>query len=1763
MTKIYPYIILVILFFFSNDSFAQQDSMAIKFANGNLITKNNTNNVIFDTKQIQSSFYQNNYYVALQFSKLPSEEELRLLQKSGITIYNYLPPNAYWAIIQDNFDFSRSKYFHIISINTVPGFYKTDKRLLSEQSEIANKEEQKIIAVNHFPNINQQEVEKKLIANGAVIVKTKFNSPTTIFIQPEKKIINKIADLPFVTTITLVSLQDKILNYNNSGSAAISGVQSLAGKNLTGKDVTIGVGDNSDISNTHIDFAGRVINRVYFFPNNHGTHTSGTAAGAGILNPKFKGVAPKSTIVSQILSDVIVNTPAYVTDYNMIATNNSYTSADNGCNGNSQYDFFSNYIDNQSLVYDEVLHCFAAGNDGLLSCSNYPTSFATIKSGWQAAKNVLTVGNIDASKYLISNSSSRGPVADGRIKPEIVANGFNTFSAFVNNTYNTTSGTSMAAPVVTGAVALLQQRHKQLHGSYAKSALIKNLLCNSAQDQGTPGPDYTYGFGMINVRKAMEMMEKNQYFKGTISNGQTQINNISVPPGARRLKVMLYWNDKAAADNAANALINDLDLTVTNPSNNTVFPLVLNANPAHVSDPAIPGVDHINNIEQVIIDNPEVGNYKLNVIGFNIPNANQIYFITYQMDMNGVILEYPFGGETWVPNENEIIRFNGYGNETDPFTLEFSDNNGINWTLIADNIPGNSQLYNWIVPNTITNNALIRIKRNNTNYSDVSDFPFTILGQPNVTITNLCEGYVELKWLPIAGATEYEVMQLKGDSMSVIATTPLTNFIIAGLESNTRYWFGVRAKNGTTAGRRSLSVTTIPNNGACNLNLFDNDLKVVAITEPVNGREFTSSAPKATSPIKVTIKNLDNIASNSAFDISYQINGGAVFTQNISPNIPAGGTFTYTFPQHPLGGNNYDIKVWIDKPGDLQKANDTTRKLVRLLTNPAVTLPSFNGFETTAINDFTAPTIGLSGDDRLDFFASTSKGRARAFVNTGFARTGTKALTLDQTPAALTPQADSLIQTVNLSNYNLNNHQLRLDFYYRDQGQEQYDGNKVWIRGSDNNNWLEAYDLDNDAFSTGVYKKVSININNILSNALPLQNVGSSFQIKLGQEGTTSANNVNPITKNDDGYTFDDITISEAFNDIAAEKIISPGINTCALGNNVPITVTVKNYSNITQNNIPVSYKINGGSTITESIPSIPAGGSVDYTFSMHYDFSAFINYDIDCWVSLVSDTYKSNDTIRYSLHNTPFVNTYPYLESFETTNGGWYTKGNNSSWQWGIPNATIINKAANGQKAWVTNLTGSYNNDELSYLYSPCFDLSSLSNPVLSFSHILDLELDFDFNWIEYSTDGGASWQRLGPGAGNTNWYDDEVNKRWKQSNTKWHVASIDIPTNGSNVRFRIALFSDVGVAKEGVGIDDIHIFDKAGIYSGVDVISQTVSVNGNNWTHFVNDGKRIASINANNNNLGSTSAEVYFNQGPVRFSNNQQYYLDRNIVIKSTNSPVNPVNIRFYFTHAEALALMNAAGCNNCTTISDPYVSGVTQYSGSTDDENGNIEDDSTGVRKFILPADVNIVPFENGYYAEFSVNNFSEFWINNGGINANQPIPTSLLYFEANKKLYSVQLLWSTQNENNTDEFVIERSKDGINFTAIGKVPAKQVSGVQSYEFFDNSPFSGLNYYRLKSMKNNNPVVYSPIRKVIFSRPNEDITLYPNPVTKGILNIAASGNCRQAILLDATGKQIRAYTLQGMYPSIDVSPIAGGVYFLKIYTDNNTYTKKIVIQ
>jgi len=386
-------------------------------------------------------------------------------------------------------------------------------------------------------------------------------------------------------------------------------------------------------------------------------------------------------------------------------------------------------------------------------------------------------------------------------------------------------------------------------------------------------------------------------------------------------------------------------------------------------------------------------------------------------------------------------------------------------------------------------------------------------------------------------------------------------------------------------------------------------------------------------------------------------------------------------------------------------------------------------------------------------------------------------------------------------------------------------------------------------------------------------------------------------------------------------NIDAPISSSCGLTNNSTIQVTVRNSSSAAINNVPVKYRINNGSWVSEVIPSVAANSTIQYSFTTGADLSAVNTYNIQAIVDLSSDSFHENDTTSTTIVNAPIINSFPYLQNFEANDGNWYAGGTNSSWQYGTPTSTKINRAASGAKAWKTRLQGNYNDLEGSFLYSPCFDITGMTNPTLSFSVALDLEdcgsSLCDGAWVEYSGDG-VNWSTLGAYGQGTNWYNKSASQLWSISDyTRWHVATIPLPAGLNRLRLRFVMASDPAVNREGIAVDDIHIYDNSnGIYDGATLSSPvTQTVSGNNWIDFTSGGKLVASLQPNSQNLGATDVQAYINTGAVRYTSSQ-YYLDRNITIKPSNSPTDSVAVRFYFLDKESDSLIKASGCATCTS-------------------------------------------------------------------------------------------------------------------------------------------------------------------------------------------------------------------------------------------------------
>lgn len=1775
-------------------SFSQGDPLPrLLLRSGNITPARNINSQGLLEFSKQTKWVGGKTTAILQFASIPTLEQRRELSAAGVEILDYIPANSYVVSFSRQPDLQILQRSQALSLVQMQGRDKMSPALArGEFPSYARAGSGKWkLWLSFFKSFSSEEVKNGLDKLGVPVVFQDYEKYSILGIEADADLVEKLTAEPFVEYLQMAPHGDQPLNLisrTNAKGNVLNAASTVGGFDLKGEDVVIGVGDDAD-PQYHIDFRGRLINHGSVVAANHGTHVNGTVGGAGNILPDYQGYAPRAKLISQYFSGIVANAANYVADHNMVVANNSYGDVSGDCDYAGTYDLISRILDLQAVQLPHLQHVFASGNDGaILNCSPYPAGFQTVLGSYQSSKNVLVVGSTEKN-FSISSFSSRGPVKDGRTKPEIMSYGRFLISTYPNNAYGFSSGTSMAAPAVSGGLALLYQRYRQLNGNAdPKSGLMKALICNGGMDLGNTGADFTYGYGSMNLLRSIDMLNNNRYFIASVNNAASSTHSITVPANTAQLKVMLYWNDPAASPLAAHTLVNDLDLELADPLAVVHFPWLLDTIAANVNNAATTGADHINNMEQVVITNPGTGNYTVTIKGTAVMQSPpQEYFVVYDLVPVSTTLTYPVGGEGVAPGDVMTIQWDAFGDPANTFLVEYSLNNGGSWTTINAAVAANLRQLDWTVPNNPTEQALIRITRNGTAMVSTSN-TFTILGVPTTSLAaTQCRGYISLNWTAVTGATDYEVYMLSGNEMAPVATTTGTNYVFSGLSPDITYWVSVRARINGVGGKRAQAISRLPSGGTCAGTISDNDLAVEALVAPVTGRIATSTALTSTTTIQARIRNLDDAIANN-FDLRYRVNGGAWVTENVTVGVAAGATYTHsfatTFDFSAAGTYEVDIEVINQAAADPVSANNLRKDTVRQLANALITLPFTDDLETADSASYYRNYIGLEGIDRYDYTRTSGFGRASTYLINGMAKSGNRSLLLDLDGFDGAGNTNLVTGTFNLTGTNAAVTDLRLDVEYKQHGDSvPHANNTIWVRGDDTQSWIQALVLSANGNDPGPFKRTpSIEVSDLLTaNG---QNFSSSFQVRFGQFGYVR------IIDNDafQGNSFDDIRLYAVVDDIQMIAIDTPIANSCALGATTPVRIQVRNSSSNTVNNVPVQFSVDGGPPVTETIASIGADASVTYTFTATANLAATGAHTVRVIVQYPTDDFPENDTLVVSLVNAAVISSFPYLETFESGNGNWHSQGKNNSWEYGTPASPQINRAANGTKAWKTRLAGNYNTRELSYLYSPCFNITGMTTPTLSFSTALDFEdcggSLCDGAYVEYSADG-LTWTRLGANGSGTNWYNKNysANNLWSiEGYTRWHVATIALPTGISNLRLRFVVTSDPFVTREGMAIDDIHIYDNLnGIYDGATMgapVNQSIS-GGTSWVNFTSGGKLVASINPNNQNMGSTDVQAYINTGGVRNDGNQ-YYHDRDITIKpATTALSDSALVRFYFLDTETEALLNATGCPSCTKPTMAYELGVSKFSHTDDSkENGTIADNTGGLWLFISSPQVAKVPFDKGYYAEFKVKDFSEFWLSNGGLDNLTTLPVGITSFSARKQGNGdVALDWKTENEFQIDQYIIEVAKTLGDFQSGRYVEVGRVNSLgnspsgTAYRFIDTEPGkSGTRYYRLRILERDGSHSYSAVRPVRFSG---DLRweVYPNPSTGTFQLVfqAGAGEPVQGRVVDATGRTVMQMTrsasgfVEKWVIELSETKYPAGIYLVELSGGGESQVFKLIKQ
>ncbi len=1607
--------------------------------------------------------------VIISFEKLPNAAERQALADNGIVLLDYLPENSFTAVISQKLEQSRmAATGNIWNVVDIRPEWKADNYLWSRAQAAQNKPVQVIVSL--CAGATSQDLKTLVAAmEGSVTTSPATGHLLVTIAGSHMKDLAGWYGTRFITPYFEPVALDRQSVPAVHGNSAIAHPL-WAGYGLDGDSVTVGVGDNTS-GVFHHDLVDRIVNFNPASVTNHGIHINGITGGAAIINPLAQSMSPKVKLLDFFFSTVLSATGAMHEQYNMTITNNSYTVVAGDCDYFGTYDLYSRYLDTLALMYPTVQHVFAAGNDGKMTCGPYPAGYATMGGGYQPSKNTLVVGST-THNLIQADDQSRGPVRDGRIRPDIVAVGASVFSCLRFDTYGWAGGTSMASPQVASGLAVLTQHYKRVNSEQPRADLLKTILIGTATDMGNPGPDFSFGFGMMDVGRALRVVSDSRYFTGDVTSGDSVSFTINIPDGIAAAKVTLCWNDQPASPAAATQLVNDLNLTVKGPDGTRRLPLVPDPAIANVLVPATEREDHLNNVEQISVSSPAAGTYTITVRGHSVPFGPQHFVVVYDLLPRDVELTFPLGGEQ-LSNVDSVRIFWSAVTDGNTFKAEFSFD-GVNWSVIKDNIPADVRYCSFMPSGFNSGNCRVRISRNGTAQS-VASQRFAVSDTVHVSLSaHQCPGYMNIHWHPVPFATAYEVLKKTGAVMNIVDTVTDTTYAFAGLQVTERAFVAVQPILNGLSGYRSLAVSRTPSDGDCMDAVSVGDLMIEKVLSPVDGRLYTSSAPGVTYDLRVRVRNLYSVVCGS-YRFSYNIDG-AGWQQLTTPAgiLPAGATRDIVVPGRPTGTpgmHHIVVALHNDAVADPRTDNDTLHHYYSIIANDPLDLsmPYVSGFEDMDEAEIRHDTLGFTPDGHWDFSDNDDSGRIRSFVYDNVVITGSRSMSMDQFMPCANGSDNFMTGTFNLAAYDTAADEVRLDFDYLLHSIPNHtDGNIVQARGNESASWSHLFGYDFDAYPGFVRQARSLSVTDAVRRGG--YNFSAATQIAFGQNDTTL------IAGRDygNGITIDNVRLYTVQNDAVLAGIVSPATDNCGLPGEVPLTVRVRNGVNKTLHNIQISYALDDGAVHTATIDSVTAKDSVDFSFQQLLDISVGTMHKLNVWLSATGDSYNENDSVMgYRFLNSPVITQYPYLEDFETGMGGFHATGYLSSWEYGTPGGKRIRGAASGSHAWKTNLNGVYNSLERSYLYSPCYDISSLSVPMLSFSMAQELEncgnILCDGAYIEYSFDG-LEWERLGKADAGTNWYGNTFNLWNAQAPSRWRVATIPLPHPPANkvLHLRFVLFADPAVTFEGVAVDDIHIYDMGHPILPVneDLYRITIDPTGGIWKDVTVSGQIAASV-LSPASIGTVDVSVY-RHDTLYDPDMQQHILPRSYNITTATSLTDSVSLRLYVEEKDIEAVINDTSCRSCPVLRDAYSLGVTQYININNKaaENGWLADDTGGVFNYYRASDIQWVPYANGYYASLKVHPLSELWLNDGGPTGTFPAGVSYLRFLAYRSSGgSPVVYWHSFIDTVVSDYILERSYDGVTFADVAHITSRHQSAA-AYQYNDTSLSSlHITYYRLR--------------------------------------------------------------------------------------------------
>ncbi|KAK1757133.1 peptidase S8/S53 domain-containing protein [Echria macrotheca] len=532
------------------------------------------------------------------------------------------------------------------------------------------------------------QLRRDIAAAARVDAKTIEISRNKVRLTVEDRCLDPLASIDAIRVIQKVY---PLQLHNNVARSILNADVMVNGTPYRGEGEIVAVADtgfdNGSTSATHPAFTGRVV-KLYDLgrpgkaddPDGHGTHVCGSVLGDGTLasgGGTIQGTAPGARLVVQSLlgpsgdlsgipSDLHqLFGPPYQNEKARVHTNSF--GVDLGWLGSQRpYDNRSNDIDDFVWNNPDMVICFSAGNDGRDGNSDGIVDLGQVSS-YAAAKNCITVGASESLRPKVEPRiatygdlnpfefrvapldgdlmadnpegmaafSSRGPTAEGRFKPDVVAPGTSILSAHSrsappsNRDFGTSpdpdwlfdSGTSMATPLVAGCAAVLRETLVKNGVAEPSAALVKALIINGAvglSGQYRPpevgqSPNNNDGFGRVNLANSVIVPSGGGDDPGGFGQGGPLDQG-----GKDVIEITLVWPDPPEINGM---LQNDLDLIV----------IAADGSERHGNMGTAVGFDTVNNVEQVFWTNMPIGKAQIVIRATHITKFPQPYAYAWRI----------------------------------------------------------------------------------------------------------------------------------------------------------------------------------------------------------------------------------------------------------------------------------------------------------------------------------------------------------------------------------------------------------------------------------------------------------------------------------------------------------------------------------------------------------------------------------------------------------------------------------------------------------------------------------------------------------------------------------------------------------------------------------------------------------------------------------------------------------------------------------------------------------------------------------------------------------------------------------------------------------------------------------------------------------------------------------------------------------------------------------------------------------------------------